>query len=115
LTKFELRLLQGSKAVVISAIALTSFCALAVLGWQLQNFLSGETWSAITVSEVLEPAKAALAHQYATASFNRDLTADTIYAWFLALPALFPLALALGLLAMYYHYLKSAEEEIAGR
>jgi hypothetical protein len=114
LKKLELRLLQGSKAVVASAIVLTSFCAIAVLDWQLENFLSGQGWFPITVSDVLQPT-----HQYSTASFNgepsRLSAADTIYSWFLALPALFPLMLVLGLLAMYYQYLKSAEQEIAGR
>ena len=109
--KFKPRLLRGSKAVVVAAIALTSFCAIAVLGWQLQNFLSDEGWSPITVSEVLQPA-----HQYTTASFNGEPSrsfADAIHDWFLALPALCLLVLVLGLLALFYQYLKSAEEEIA--
>jgi len=107
LNKFEPRLLQGSKAVVVSAIALTSFCAIAVLGWQLQNFLSGEGSSPITVSEVLQ-----LANRYTTASFNGEPSrsfADAIYEWFLALPAISLLLLALGLLAIFYQYLKSAD------
>jgi len=111
LKKFKPRLLRGSKAVVVAAIALTSFCAIAVLGWQLQNFLSDEGWSPITVSEVLQPA-----HQYTTASFNGEPSrsfADAIYGWFLALPAISLLVLVLGLLALFYQYLKSAEEEIA--
>ena len=116
--KLKPRLLQGSKAVVVSAIALTGVCAFVVLGWQLDNFLSGQGWSPVTVSEVLQP-QAPLAHQYTTASLNgepgRLFAADAIYAWFLALPALFPLVLVLGLLALYYQYLKSAEEEVAGR
>jgi len=112
LKKFKPRLLRGSKAVVVAAIALTSFCAIAVLGWQLQNFLSGKDWSPITVLEVLQSA-----HQYTTASFNREPSrsfADAIYDWFLALPAICLLVLVLGLLAIFYQYLKSEEEEIAG-
>jgi ABC-type sulfate transport system permease subunit len=44
LTRFERRFLQTGKAVVMTAIALTGMCALAVGGWQLVLLFGGEGW-----------------------------------------------------------------------
>jgi hypothetical protein len=118
LKTFEEHLLQSSKAAAIIAMALTAFCTLVVVGWQIELLLGGDGWPYLTVSQVLDTAETALPTTYTTASYEPGTglaETATFSGWLLALPALVPLTLGLGLLALYYRYLKKVEEEFAGR
>jgi hypothetical protein len=116
LKKFERRFLQTSRGVAIAAMALTGICTAAVVSWQFALLLASTGWSSLSVGRVLESADAPSPRRFATASAqqNSPFDAAIVFDWLLDLPALVPLVSALGLLGLYYAYLKSVEKKLSG-
>ena len=112
---FEAPLLQRAKWAALVAIVLTSICSLAVLGWQLALVVAGAGWTPLSVGQVLENAEQTPRH-YVTASGEQvfALEAAPLLDWVLDLPAIFVLVSALGLVAVYYAWLKSLEKTVFG-
>jgi hypothetical protein len=112
---FQRHLLQMCRWAALAAILLTSICTAAVLSWQLTLGVSGRDWTLLSVREVLESG-AQSSEQYTTASIVRynALDAAAILEWVLDLPAMLMLVLVLGLLLVYYRYLRSVEKTLSG-
>jgi hypothetical protein len=91
--------------VALGTMLLTIICTAAVLGVQVAWAIAGKSWSFLSVREVLELA-ARTEHQDVTSGIGLPVS-PSIFERVLDLPAMFLLGSALGLLVVYYHYLKS--------
>jgi len=111
---FSARLLQTGTWAARASIVLTSLCTAAVLSWQFALMVTGADWTFLSVREVLEGAPPG--EHYLTASAEQRIAIDVVplIEWLLDLPAMLLLAAALGLLAIYYAYLKSVEKTLSG-
>jgi hypothetical protein len=108
---FERQLLQTGKWAALVAIVLTSICTIAVLGLQLALVVAGVGWTSLSVGEVLESAGEP-PRLYETASGEQPISfhAAPVLEWVLDLPAMLLLVSILGLLAVFYAYIKSLEK-----
>jgi hypothetical protein len=99
---------------VLAAIVLTGVCVAAVLGLQFSLSLAGAGWTILSVREVLESI-AQPDQQYVTASIEQPMgiNAASVLEWVLDLPAILLLASALGLLVVYYGYIRSVEKTLS--
>jgi hypothetical protein len=84
-----------------------------VFGRQLASVVAGAGWTLLSVREVLDSA-AESPGQYAIASSEKQVVAMPVLQWVLDLPAMLLLVSALGLLAVFYAYVKSAEKTTSG-
>lgn len=111
---FKRQLLQMCRWAALAAILLTSICTAAVLSLQFASALAGAGWTLLSVREILENATPPH-QQYVTASGEQRIGLDAapILEWVLDLPAILLLGLALGLLVVYYGYLKSVEKTLS--
>jgi hypothetical protein len=110
---FERQLLQMGRWSAVTAIVLTSICTTVVFGWQLALVVAGAGWTLLSVREVLESAAESSGH-YAIASGEKQVVAMPVFQWVLDLPAMLLLVAALGLLAVFYVYVKSADKTVSG-
>jgi hypothetical protein len=102
----ERQLLVLSRWVALVSILLTSICTAAVLGLQFSSVVAGKGWTFLSVREILEGG-AQPDQQDVTAGIGFD--ASPVVEWVLDLPAMLLLGSVLGLLVVYYRYLRSAE------
>jgi hypothetical protein len=111
---FSERLLQAGRWAAQAAIVLTSLCTAAVLSCQFALLVTGADWTFLSVRDVLEGASPR--EHYFTASGAQRIAIDVVplIEWLLDLPAMLLLAAALGLLAIYYAYVKSVEKTLLG-
>jgi hypothetical protein len=111
--QFSERLLQAGRWAAQAAIVLTSVCTAAVLSFQFALLVTGADRTFLSVRDVLEGASR---EHYLTASGEQRIATDVVplIEWLLDWPAMLLLAAALGLLAIYYAYLKSVEKTLLG-
>jgi hypothetical protein len=102
----ERQLLQLAKWITLAAILLTSICMAAVVGLQVASGMAGEAWTLLSVREIVERA-AQPDQQDVTAGIG--FRASPVLEWVLDLPATLLLGSALGVLVVYYRYLRSLE------
>jgi hypothetical protein len=107
----ERQLLQLSRWLAWAAILLTSICTAAVLGLQFSLVVAGKGWSFLSVRQILE-GDAQPDQQDVTAGIG--FNASPVVEWVQDLPVVFLLGSVLGLLVLYYRYLKSVEKTLSG-
>jgi hypothetical protein len=105
------QLLVLSRWVALASILLTSICTAAVLGLQFSSVVASKGWTFLSVREILEGG-AQPDQQDVTAGIGYN--ASPILEWVLDLPAMLLLGSVLGLLVMYYRYLKSLDNTSPG-
>jgi hypothetical protein len=100
----ERQLLELSRWLTLVAILLTSICTAAVLGVQFALVVAGKGWTYLSVREILQ-ASAQPDQEDVTGGIRYN--ASPVLDWVLDLPAMLLLGSAVGLLVVYYRYLKS--------
>ena len=110
----SLRFVRIAQLTVLIADALTIFCAVLIMGWQMIIFIKDANWQFLSLSLLLRTPGTDQIEVYSTASIDKigETLATNITDALLQAPIIVPLLLAAGLLTVFYSWISSVEKEL---